>query len=260
VTSERLILTVAAAFFLAGTAHAAALLRRGMAGRQSMTALGLMLAGFLCQCVFLSWRGQQIGRCPVTNPFELLTFTAWSMVLFYFVVGSTYRLSLMGAFTAPLAFVLQSAALLRPDPGAVPARTAPGFWTELHASLSLMAYGAFALACVTGVMFLVQDRLLKRHRLSGLMLALPPVHYLGKAIRRLLLAGTVILSAGIVCAYRMKELPPAQKLVFVWLIWAVYAALVGYEYRRGMSARRAAWAAAAAFLLPVVSLWFVARR
>jgi HemX protein len=257
--SEHLILSLSAAMFLGGTVHGAVMLRRG-AYRHSWTALALMAAGFAGQCLFLSWRGQEIGRCPVTNPFELLTFTAWSMVLFYFVVGSTYRMSLMGAFTAPLAFVLQTTALLRPDPGPVPPRLAPVFWTEMHATLSLLAYGAFALACVAGIMFLVQDRLLKKHTHPGLMRALPPVHYLSRAIRRLVVAGTGILSAGIVCAYQMKELPPAPKLVFVWAIWGIYAAMLAYEFRRGMSSRRAAWAAAAAFLLPVVSLWIVARR
>ena len=258
-TPERLVLTIAAACFLGGVVNAAVTLRRG-AYRHSWTSMALMAAGFICQCLFLSWRGQEIERCPVTNPFELLTFTAWSMVLFYFVVGTTYRLSLMGAFTAPLAFVLQAAALTKPDPGPVAPRTAPAFWTEMHATLALLAYGAFALACVAGIMFLVQDRLLKKHTHTGLMRALPPVHYLSRAIRRLVIAGTVILSAGIVCAYQMKELPPLPKLIFVWVIWALYASMLAYEFRRGMSARRAAWAAAAAFLLPVVSLWFVARR
>lgn len=255
---ERLILTIAAAFFLGGMVHAAVALRRG-AYRHSWTSMALMGPGFICQCLFLSWRGQEIGRCPLTNPFELLTFTAWSMALFYFVVGTTYRLSLMGVFTAPLAFVLQATALTKPLP-AVPVRTAPAFWTEMHASLALLAYGAFALACVAGIMFLVQDRLLKKHTYTGLMRALPPVHYLSRAIRRLIIAGTLILSAGIVCAYQMKELPPMTKLIFVWVIWALYASMLIYEFRRGMSARRAAYAAAAAFFLPVVSLWFVVRR
>ena len=56
-------------------------------------------AGFLFTNVFLFQRGHAIGRCPITNSFEVLVFMTWSMVLIYLVIGSGYRLSLMGAFT-----------------------------------------------------------------------------------------------------------------------------------------------------------------
>jgi ABC-type uncharacterized transport system permease subunit len=225
----------------------------------SWTSFALIAGGFACQSLFLYWRGKALGRCPITNPFELLTFTAWSMVLFYFVVGSAYRLSLLGAFTAPLAFLMQLAALLKPD--VAPASSGPrGWWSELHASLSLVAYGAFALGCVAGVMFLIEDRLLKKHRGLTLMRTLPPVHHLARAIKRLILTGTLILTAGIMAAYQMETRPAAHKLVVVWGVWAAYVLLLGYEQWRGMSARRAAWAATGCFALAVASLWFVTPR
>ena len=61
-------------------------------------------AGFLFETIYLVVRGQEIGRCPITNRFEVIVFMAWSMVLIYLVIGPAYRLSLMGAFTAPGGF------------------------------------------------------------------------------------------------------------------------------------------------------------
>ena len=258
-TPEKAALAAATVLFLGGFVHAFLSLRRG-AYRPSWTALGLMAGGFLCQCLFLYWRGQELRRCPITNPLELMTFTAWAMVLFYFVVGSAYRLSLLGAFTAPLAFLMQLSALLKPDTHGPTAHGSPGLWTELHATLSLMAYGAYALACVAGVMFLVQDRLLKKHTHHGLMRWLPPVHHLTQATRRLLMTGTLLLTIGIVAAYQMEKLPEFTKLLVVWIVWAAYVLLGVYEGWRGMSARRAAWAAAGCFVLAVASLWFVTPR
>lgn len=63
-------------------------------------------AGFLFTTIFLFDRGHAIGRCPITNRFEVLVFMTWSMVLIYLIIGSTYRLWLMGAFTAPVASAL----------------------------------------------------------------------------------------------------------------------------------------------------------
>src|SRR5204862_2501027 len=132
--------------------------------RESRWHLLPMALGFIFQCAFLYLRGRQHGRCPLTNQFEIFIFIGWSIMLLYFLVGAAYRLSLLGVFTAPLLAILQTLTLLffRDDtvPPAPPGKVNP--WLELHASVALIAYAAFALACITGVMFLIQDRLLKR--------------------------------------------------------------------------------------------------
>src|SRR5207245_3448666 len=121
--------------------------------RFNFVAVGL---GFIFQTAFLSVRGHALGRCPLTNLFEVFIFLAWSIALIYLMVGPTYRLSLMGAFTAPLVIGLQAFALLAPIDIPHEARLPANPWLEFHASISMIAYGAFALACVAGVMYLVQ--------------------------------------------------------------------------------------------------------
>src|SRR3989475_4979953 len=70
--------------------------------------------GFVFQSAFLSVRGHALGRCPITNLFEVFIFLAWSVALIYLAIGPAYRLSLMGAFTAPLVLLIQTFALLAP--------------------------------------------------------------------------------------------------------------------------------------------------
>src|ERR1700751_1067080 len=111
--------------------------------RFNFLAVGL---GFIFQTAFLSVRGHSIGRCPITNLFEVIIFVAWSVALFYMMVGPAYRLSLMGAFTAPLVVLLQLTALLAPIDRSHSVKLPANPWLELHASISLVAYGAFALA------------------------------------------------------------------------------------------------------------------
>ena len=48
--------------------------------------------GFLLQTAFLWMRGNAIGRCPITNLFEVFLFLAWSIALIYMLVGPAYRL------------------------------------------------------------------------------------------------------------------------------------------------------------------------
>ena len=257
---ELLVLLLAAACYLGGFGYAVWTLRHGTyrPGRWTSVILGM---GLLLQTVFLHWRGAAIRGCPMTNPFELLTFISWSITGLYFIIGPAYRLSLLGVFTAPLALLFQTAALLRPEALApAVARSNHSFWGELHAALALVSYGAFALASAAGIMFLLQDRQLKQHQLSSTLRQLPPIHYLTRAIRGLLITGTALLTVAILSAYRMETLPPASKLTIVWIVWGLYVVLIAYESWRGMSARRAAATAAFGFLIPVISLWFVGRH
>src|SRR5437762_12539466 len=124
--------------------------------------------GFVLQTAFLSVRGHALGRCPLTNLFEVFVFLAWSIALIYLVIGPAYRLSLMGAFTAPLVFLIQTFALLAPIDIRHPVRLAVNPWLDFHASMSMIAYGAFALAGGAGVMYLVEERQLKAHQLQSI--------------------------------------------------------------------------------------------
>ena len=260
VLPETTVLILAALWYLGGFGYAVWSLRQGTY-RPGRWTLAIMALGGTLQTVFLHWRGRAIGGCPMTTPFELLTFISWSIVILYFIIGPAYRLSLLGVFTAPLALLFQISAFLRPDAfaAAVP-KTTHSFWGELHAALALVSYGAFALASVAGLMFLLQDRQLKQHRISPVLRQLPPIHYLTRAIRGLLMTGTGLLTLGILSAYRMEKHPPPEKLAIVWLVWFLYAGLIAYESWRGMSARRAAATAAFGFLIPIISLWFIGRH
>src|SRR5258707_370997 len=103
---------------------------------------GLISAGFVSQTLFLVDRGHQIGRCPITNFFELLVFLGWSMTLIYLLIGSSYRLSLLGVITAPFVAVLDIWALLGPDHPLRTGHQPVNPWLETHTSFSIVACGA----------------------------------------------------------------------------------------------------------------------
>ena len=72
----------------------------------------LIVVGFLMQLVGLILRGQNLHRCPLTNPFEVTVFIVWALVLFYLVIGPSYRVSFLGAFTAPVVTLILLTGLL----------------------------------------------------------------------------------------------------------------------------------------------------
>src|SRR6059058_975772 len=222
--------------------------------RFNFFAVGL---GFIFQTAFLSLRGHALGRCPLTNLFEVFIFLAWSVALMYMLVGSIYRLSLMGAFTAPLVVLLQGFALLAPIDRPHPSRLPANPWVEFHASISLVAYGAFALACIAGAMYLVQERQLKTHHLHSIFYHLPPLPNLFSAMTRLLWFGFILYSAGLISGFFVNEPMPWTKIVLAFAIWILYGAILQGRYLRWMAPRRIAALCMFAFAVALPLLWSI---
>jgi ABC-type uncharacterized transport system permease subunit len=211
--------------------------------------------GFLFQTAFLSIRGRELGRCPITNLFEVITFVAWSIALFYIVIGPTYRLSLMGAFTAPMVVLLQLFALLAPIDKRHVVRVPANSWLEFHASMSLVAYGAFALACVAGVMYLVQERQLKTRELHSIFFHLPPLTDLFAAITRLLWWGFGLYTLGLISGFFVGEPLPWAQIVCAIGVWILYGLILQGRYLRWFAPKRVAALCIIGFSAALTLLW-----
>ena len=81
-------------------------------------------------------------------------------------------------------------------------------------------------------MFLTQERNLKTHRASALFNLLPPIQRLEKLITYALIAGLILLTAGLGIGGVFLELPEGtsfwrdSKVVWSLLVWLFYAALL----------------------------------
>ena len=227
------------------------------AGRYSPSRFNFIsiAAGFAFQFAFLVHRGQVIGRCPLSNLFEVFIFLSWSMVLLYFLIGPAYRLSLLGAFTSPVVFLFQVFAMLALNDTPSKLRIRPNPWLEMHATLSIIAYGAFAMAGVAGVMYLAQERQLKRRQIGAFFFNLPPISNLAVAIDRLLMTGFILLTFGLCAGVGMGGPVDSIKLGWGFGIWILYGALFYSEKWHHLSRKRLATLSVAAFGLTLVTLW-----
>lgn len=251
---DRLLLIASTFCFLFAVVRTLMLIRAGVfrPGRSSFAAIA---SGFVLQTAFLWIRGKALGRCPLTNLFEVFIFMAWSVALIYLLVGPTYRLSLMGAFTAPLVLLMQTFALLAPIDRPRAPKMEVNAWLEFHASMSIVAYGAFALACVAGLMYLLQERQLKTHQLHSVFHHLPPLTDLNAAIVRLLWLGFGLYTAGLVSGFFTGQPLPHVKIVCAVAVWIFYAAILqGRQFFR-LTPRHVAVLCVIAFTAAVSVLW-----
>ncbi len=221
-------------------------------GRWHAGALG---AGFLLQMAFLAVRGHAAGRCPLTGPGEMLAFVAWATVLFHLLNGNAYRLSPLGAFTAPAACGLQVGALVAWAPAGARRPAAADPWLEFHAAFSVLAYGAFALAAVAGGLYLWQERQLKSRRPHPLFFFFPPMGDLGRVNGRLLGVGFALLTAGLGAGWAALG-TPSSNVHFLCAVgtWALYGGLVLARWRHSLPPRRLATMSLAALGVAFVTL------
>jgi ABC-type uncharacterized transport system permease subunit len=218
------------------------------------TTFSLIFGAFVLHTILLHQRGEAIGHCPITNLFETLAFFSWSLVLTYLVVGQAYRMSILGAFTAPVVFLINFFALVAPID--VPSALPPlGWQLELHATLALLGLGVLGIAALAGLTYLIQERQLKRRSLTAWFYSLPNVGRLERVQQKVLVWGFAIFSAGAVLGFFIPHQHAEDWVKIVWsaVVWLLYAALVLGLGR--LSHKKTALLSVAGYVFILLTFW-----
>lgn len=221
----------------------------------------LFLVAFVFHTTAMVKRGIEFTRCPVNNLYEAIVFVAWTIVAVYLVVGLFQRFRFLGAFASPVLFGMGVFAMM---PALDVRGPTPEFamkWASLHAALILLAYGAFGLSSVAGVMFLTQEHDLKFHKLRAVLSLLPPIQRLERAIDRLLLAGFILLTSGLALSPILMQqahnvyFRADPKILWSAFVWVLYLGLLISHWRSASSGRQFAWGAVGAFAFVLATFW-----
>ncbi len=233
-------LTLVIAAILAGLAGVLGVRSIITERRRTRWTVVLMILSFLAQLMWLGMRGEQRASCPLLDSGEILVFLAWSLSLFYLIVGSAYRVTLLGMFSAPVVTVMLLAAVIPGMLDAAPAKqTNVDYWGEMHSAVSVLSYGALALGAISAVMFLVLDRLLKtRDTSSGLFKKMPPLHTIVKSVVRLTVIGVSFLTVGLACGLMMRSQGGGVHLWVAKAVWVAYVLLLGQWFVRGVTPKK----------------------
>jgi HemX protein len=257
--TDRHWLWLAAACYLAGFALGTiGLLRERLHSRARMYLI--VAAGYAFQTFGLYLRGVAVKGCPLGNTFELFQFTAWSAAFLYLVIGATFRLSLLGYFTAMLVAALTTVSLACKGWDTVDRvhRFGDNPWIEFHAALAVFSYGVFGLLALTSVMLMLRNYSLKSKQVGGWFSFLPSIFDLDQISVRLLAAGVALLAASLAvgAAWWLRDTSTADtgKIVVTVAVWVAYAVALFLRWRGRLLARRFAWTCIALFGAALLSL------
>ena len=211
----------------------------------SKASLGMTAIGFAAHTIALVAR--MVGTADVSPPgfHEALSFFSWMLILVFLAVEFRHRLHVLGSFIVPLALVsLVSAAAL---PETAPTLT-PVFRTLwVHVTLSMLGTVGFAVAFVAGVMYLIQDGLLKSKRFNVLYSKLPALDFLDHLNQQSIVMGFPLLTLGIITGALSAEFSRGSYLSWnpeqTWALvtWVFYFAVLLGRLTVGWRAKRAAY-------------------
>ncbi|MCU0771053.1 MAG: cytochrome c biogenesis protein [Verrucomicrobia bacterium] len=262
VLSDRQCFGLAVTVFGVSTAYSVFLWRRGFRRDEWANYLLLALA-FGLTTVAMFQRGFSVNQCPVFNLFEATMFVLWALVLTLLILGLVPRLRFLGAFAAPVLLAVGIFALmpaLDPPHGAKPEFR--GGLPSLHVTMVLLAYGAFGLSCVAGVIYLTQDRNLKLNKARAIQSLLPSIQRLERIIGEAMFVGFLLLTLGLALGgvylhLNRDKLPvgPDPKIVWSAFVWLMYLGLLIARWRFAPGGRRLAMGAVGVFAFIMLTFW-----
>ncbi len=203
-------------------------------------------AGLALQFADLMHRARVLGSVPYRTLGGSVSLFGWLLGIAYLGLLIRHRGErAMGAFLIPMIVVATAAGLFLPEASASGA-AAPGTHGSvfaLHVTLAILAYAAFTFSFVLSILYLIQDRQIRRRRTGLLFSRLPALEVIGRMNRTSVTIGLASLFVSLVLGAVWAEVvwtslaDPKVEWAVVTLI--VYGFLLWMD-RRGWEGPRVA--------------------
>lgn len=220
-------------------------------------------AAFLAHGGDISWRAVVDDLHPGHSVREALGFGSWVIVGVYLIAARGQRLGLLGPFIAPASLALLAAARLGVDADAASGVTLLG---RIHIALATLGVAVFAVATGIAVVYLLEERNLKRKKFGGVLFKSGvALESLDRLAHRMVLIGfpifTVALMLGAIWVAQRASGYDRPEYPLALITWLSFAALIvsrtGWGWRGRKAARLTVVGFAAAVLVLAI---YVARR
>ncbi len=198
-----------------------------------------------------AWAGHQSGG-PDLHFFAALSLVALGMAALTVAAARLERLEALGVLVFPVAALCLAAYALADRP--LTGNGGMSWPIKMHAWLALLAYASLALATLFAAGLWVQERALRQRRVTGFVLALPPITQTEALLFRTLAAAfallTLALTMGLVFVENLFAQHLAHKTALSLTSWAVLGTLLVGHWRWGWRGAKAArWTLTAMLLL-----------
>ncbi|HEV8231981.1 MAG TPA: cytochrome c biogenesis protein CcsA [Thermoanaerobaculia bacterium] len=228
---------------------------RGLGGAPALVA-----AGLLAQFGHLELAARSLKSVPYRTLGGSMALFGWMLGIAYLVLVFRHRERAVGPFLIPFVLAFSILGVLLPSHPAPATSATRGSLFAFHVTLAILAYAAFALSFVLSMLYLIQNRQIRRGRTGVLFSRLPALEVIGKMNRTSVTIGILVLSIsvalGVAWAHRVWTGLVDAKLVWALITLFVYGLLLWMD-RRGWEGPRVALLSIVGFILVLFSYTFV---
>lgn len=209
-------------------------------------ATGLMVAALVIHTTSFASRWLTAGMSPAIGIHEALSFFAWVMAAAYLALQLRTKTRILGAFVSPVICLIMVVASVELGGTVGAPDMLKGSLVTLHVMLSVTGEALFALASCAGLMYLIQDSLIKRKKAGSLIRLFPSLNDLDRINNLCLLWGFPLLTLGVLAGSLWARIVWGShwqwdsKQVWTLLAWCLYAFLLHQRLVMGWRGRKAA--------------------
>jgi ABC-type transport system involved in cytochrome c biogenesis permease subunit len=190
---------------------------------------------------------------------DFLSLCAWLVCGVYLALQFKTKTRVLGAFISPFILLFLIAAAGQESGKSLLPQNLQNWLTALHLFLAVLGEALFIIASCAGLMFIMQNSLLKNKKLSGMSRLLPSLNDLDRINHICLLWGFPVLSVGIIAGAIFAELSwktgwlNDPKIIWTFAGWIIYGFLLHQRLAIGWRGYRMALISGAAFILLLLS-------
>ena len=190
---------------------------------------------------------------------DFLSLCAWSVCAVYLALQFKTKTRVLGAFISPFILLFLIAATGETSGKTLLPQNLQNWLTAVHLFCVIMGEALFIIASCAGLMFIMQNSLLKNRKLSRMSRLLPSLSDLDRINHICLLWGFPVLSLGIIAGAIFAELNwksgwlTDPKVIWTFAGWIIYGFLLHQRLAIGWKGYRMAVSSGAAFILLLLS-------
>ncbi|MDA3785862.1 MAG: c-type cytochrome biogenesis protein CcsB, partial [Deltaproteobacteria bacterium] len=222
-----------------------------------------LLAAGILHTITLVARYFAAGHTPLTTHHDTVSFFAWSVTWAFLSFRWRYQIKNFGTFVSLVILALITIALFSSQAINVLPPALQSLWLPIHASIAIAANGFLALGFCGGIMYLLQERELKKKRFGLFYHRLPSLEALDNLSQHCLTIGFPLLTLGIMTGSLWAK--QAWGAYWQWdpketwslITWLLYAGLLHQRFAIGWRGRRTAIMSVIGFAAVLFTLWGV---
>ncbi|KAA0259497.1 hypothetical protein FHQ18_01070 [Deferribacter autotrophicus] len=202
------------------------------------------------------------SNSPFDTIGEIFTFMALSMNIIYIILYLTYKRPLLYLLISPVVIICSIIAILKLKTVGIPTAN-KDFWLYIHLPFIIFGTSLFFLSAITGLIYFLQERQIKRKHFGLIFNRFPPLETINKLNNITLLSGFAFYTIGVISGFLWAlslqniSITTHPKIIFALISWIIFGIIILLKFIRGLSPKSGALWSIIGFISLIITYFTV---